>query len=487
MKRRASIASRLGHLFSASGPKLLKDLISLVFGQFAGMVLGFVAFSYLARQLTTELYGTVELIVSMSVFAAIVIECGVNMIAVREMARPDANPSRIATAAVAARGLIAMTVVPIFIIGVLMVDLPANSTTLCILFSISLLFAPLKQEWLLQSREHMRLAALGQPLRGAIFALLVVLMVGSGDDMIFIGVAEIVAVAFLMSFYVAAQYWLDAPFRWRDVSGRVLYYVREGLAIGLSNILWAFMLYAPMLILAAMTDSTEANAWLGASLRIVVAIVTASFLYHFNIYPVVTRTISADRERWRTLIRSSIHIVAWGAFGLTLVFSIMSDEIMATVFGRPFVAAGPVFAMLIWAFPLRFLSGHARWSLIADGQQKWLFVAEIAGALTLVVSAILTTPLFGGVGAALSLVAGITVSGLVTQYRAETTLGRFGLAGDVLPAFATSVAALAACSQLPISAIGQSFVAVAIYLAVMVIRLRRLKNDFHVLSYAKAE
>lgn len=159
------------------------------------MVLGFVAFSYLSRQLTTELYGTVELIVSMSAFAAIVIDCGVNMIAVREMARPDANPSRIATAAVAARGLIAITVVPVFVIGILLVELPAQSTTLCILYAVSLLFVPLKQEWLLQSREHMRLAALGQPLRGAIFALLVILFVGSGDDMMYIGVAEVAAVA----------------------------------------------------------------------------------------------------------------------------------------------------------------------------------------------------------------------------------------------------------------------------------------------------
>ena len=486
-QNKTSIASRLGHLFSASGPKLLKDLVSLVCGQFAGMVLGFVAFSYLARQLTTELYGTVELIVSMSAFAAIVIECGVNMIAVREMARPDANPSRIATAAVAARGLIAMAVVPVFIIGVLLVDLPTQSATLCILFAISLLFAPLKQEWLLQSREHMRLAALGQPLRAAVFAALVVLLVGSGDDVLFIGVAETVAVALLMSFYLTAQYWLGAPFRWRDVSGRVLYYVREGLAIGLSNILWAFMLYAPMTILAVLTDSTEANAWLGASLRIVVAIVTASFLYHFNIYPVVTRTVSADRERWRKLIRSSIHIVAWGGFGLTLVLSILADEVMTTVFGHRFVAAGPVFATLIWAFPLRFLSGHARWSLIADGQQKWLLIAEIAGAATLLATALLTIPALGAVGAALSLVAGIAISGMVTQYRAEITLGRFGLVGDVLPAFATSLAAFAACSQLPFGAAGQSLSAIAIYLAVLAFRLRKLKNDFHVLSYAKAE
>ena len=484
---KAGIAGRLGHLVSASGPKLLKDLVSLVFGQFAGMVLGFVAFSFLARRLTTEIYGTLELIVSISAFAAIVIECGVNMIAVREMAREDANPSRIATAVVAARGLIAVVVVPVFIVGILMMDLPESSTGLAILFAISLLLVPFKQEWILQSNERMRLAALGQPLRALVFAVLVIMLVGSGADLMFVGIAEIVAVTLLMSFYVAAQYWLGAPFHWREASGRVLYYVREGLAIGLSNILWAFMLYAPMLILATLSDSTEANAWLGASLRIVIAIVTASFLYHFNIYPVVTRTISADRERWRRLIRASIHIVAWGGFGLTLVFSVASTEIMATVFGERFAAAGPVFAILIWAFPLRFLSGHARWSLIADGQQRWLLVAEIAGASTLLATAFLVIPSMGAEGAALSLVVGIAVSGLVTQYRAESTLGRFGSASDVLPAFLAALAMLGLCSQLPFEITGQALLAVVVYLAVLMLRFRQLKHDLLVLSYAKSE
>lgn len=480
-------ARRIANLFGSAGPKLLQDLLSLVFGQFTSMVLGFVAFSYLARRLTTELYGTLEFTVSLAAFAAIVIECGVGMIAVREMARENANPSRIATAAVVARGVIAAVVAPLVALGAYAADLPAPATGLLLLYAVSLLLGPLKQEWLLQSREHMRLAAVAQPLRGAAFAAIVIATVASSHDVIWVGIAELAAAALMTAYYVATQRALGVPFRWREISGRTLYYLREGLSIGLSNMLWAFMLYAPMFLLVALVQDAQATAWLGASQRLVIAMVTSSFLYHFNLYPVITRTVRQDPERWQRITRSSVHLVAWGSCGVALVCASLGSEIMALISGARFAAAGPVLAVLVWAFPLRFLSGHARWSLIADGQQRWLLGAEIAGAAALVLTALLVIPAYGAVGASIALLAGIAVSGAVTQIRAEMTLGTCGFASNVLPAAVAAPAALVIAQQLQADPMTQTGAALILYLLPMLFRFGRLKTDLHRISYAKAD
>lgn len=482
-----TLALRLRHFFGDQGPKLLRDLMSLVFGQFANMVLGFVAFSYLARTLSTDLYGTLEFTIALAAFSAIVIECGVGMIAVREMAKAGAEPSRIASAVVAARALIAVVVAPLVASGAFVFDLPAEGRVLLMLYALSLFFVPLKQDWLLQSREHMRLAAAAHPLRGAVFAAVVIAAVASDGDLIWIGVAELLSVAVMTAYYVGFQYRLGVPFRWRAAAGRTLYYVREGLAIGLSNVLWAFMIYAPMFLLVTLTGDAAENAWLGASQRLMIALVTASFLYHFNIYPTVAKTVLHDRDRWQRIIRSSVHVVAWGGIGIAVVFAVLADQVMALIFGARFAEAGPVLAVLIWAFPLRFLSGHARWSLVAAGEQKWLLGAEILGSLALVATALSAIPEMGATGAALALLAGIAASGVVTQVQAERLLGRFDLARQVLPAVAAGVAAYAGAIWLTEAPLLRVAVAVGVMACAAALRIRPLARDLTRVFYAKSE
>jgi O-antigen/teichoic acid export membrane protein len=57
-------------------PRLFWDLSSLAFGQFLSMLLGFVAFAYLARTLSPESYGLVEYAVGLAGLAAFVIDGG---------------------------------------------------------------------------------------------------------------------------------------------------------------------------------------------------------------------------------------------------------------------------------------------------------------------------------------------------------------------------------------------------------------------------
>ena len=60
MTQRWQIRRSLRHLLSDRGPKLLRDLAALAGGQLFSMVVGFVAFAYLARVLDPASYGTVE-------------------------------------------------------------------------------------------------------------------------------------------------------------------------------------------------------------------------------------------------------------------------------------------------------------------------------------------------------------------------------------------------------------------------------------------
>ena len=476
--------SKLRMALSAGGPKLLRDLISLFSGQGFSMVISFFAFAYVARQMSAEDYGLIEVAISIAAFGALVIECGVGTIGVRELARRPDQAAQIASQAVVARLIMAALVLPIAAIAAYYSAPDRAALILLMLFVISLIAAPFKQEWLLQGHDLMHQAAAAQPIRMLAFTLGVFLFVRAGSNPAIVGWIELVAVGLVTFYYFFAQY------RWtvRYVGGwrikDAFYFLKEGVAVGLSNILWAFMLYAPIYLLVSLTDATEA-AWLGASNRIVISLLTLSFIYHFNLYPVITKLVKADVERWKRLISSSIRLVSWGGVALALPLALYSSQIAALVFGPKFSSAGPALAILVWALPLRMVSGHSRWSLIAAGQQKYLLQAEVVAAVTLLAVAILAIPSFGAAAAASSFVAAIAISFALTHYRVGVVVASLP---SLLPAaipFVLGMAILSVANVWALEPIERGVLAIVAYGVGLACFARTLYADLVRLAYAK--
>ncbi len=475
---------RLAHIMSDRGPKLFRDLVSLTSGQSVSMVIGFLAFAYLARVLDAAQYGAIELAISIAAFSAIVIECGAGTIGVRELARAPERASDLATQVPVARFMLALVVIPVVAAAGYFADQGYEVTLLIWIYALSLLAVPLKQEWLLQGYEKMALAALAQPIRTAIFAAGVFLLMRPGGSILTVGLIELAAVVAVSVYYLTAQYVWAVPFRFGWPPRAAVFFLKEGISVGLSNMLWAFMLYAPMFMLVSLGDGSGA-AWLGAAMRIVISLMTLSFIYHFNLYPVITRTVQHDREAWGRVMQASVHLVAWGAITLALVLTLLSAQIMGLVFGTNFRAAGPVLAVLAWTVPIRMLSGHARWSLIGCAQQKYLLWGEISGAIVLVCVGMLTVPVLGATGAALALCAGLLASGAVTQFATRRLIGSMGLVSSVMVPLAAASAGLGAAFWATDDPHMQVLICGGIFCAIGLTQARALYRDLNRVAYAK--
>ncbi len=476
---------RLSHFLSARGPKLVKDLASLASGQLFSMVIGFIAFAYLARVFDPETYGAVEFAIAIAAFFAMVIECGIGTIGVREIAKDHAKAPDLAAQVPAARLALALIVVPLVGLSSYASGQGETVTALVWLFALSLFAAPWRQDWLLQGLELMHQAAFAQAVRMSVFAVGAFLFVHGTGDILTVGWVEIAAVAAATLYFLVVQYVWAVPFRYRFSLAEPWRLIREGAAVGLSNVVWAFKLYAPMYLLVLLVGAADA-AWLGASQRIALSILTMSFVYHFNLYPVIARTIEQNPESWQRVMESSFRLVAWSGIGLALVFTLLSRDIMVAVFGAPFAAGGPVLAILIWLFPLRTLTGHTRWALIASGRQRLLLISELLGAGAVLASGLALIPPYGAAGAAGALLTGIAVSGAATQYFAETFIGRLRVfKGACLPVSAALVCGIAATSLLENAFLGAAL-ALAAYTACALPIWRTLIADLRILAYAKA-
>ncbi len=425
----------------AARPKMLWDLSSLALGQFLSVVLGFAGFAYLARSLSPESYGLVEYAVGLAGLAAMVIDGGVGSVGTLHVSRARERAPALAATVPTARLLIAAAVVPLVGLSSLASGFDGTAAVLVWCFALSLLAVPLRQDWLLQGLDRMTLVPPAQVLKSGVFAVAVVLIVRGDAQVSLVGVAEIVAAFASAVSLLAAQRYVSIPIRLDAQLSGAWALLRDGASIGASNMLWPFMTYAPILLLTNLVGTTDA-AWLGAAHRIVVALVSFSALYFFNLYPLLGRGLQEDRDRWQRLIFSSFRLIAWASIGFALATSLTAGPILTTVFGRPYAAAAPALAIAIWILPLRLLSGHARWSLLAAERQNVLLVAEIACAASIVLFGVLLVPRYAAAGGALAGVLGNLVGWTLAHFLAERHVGSLpGWRQLLLPSSGAALAA----------------------------------------------
>lgn len=421
-------------------PKMLWDLSSLALGHLLSVVLGFAAFAYLARTLSLESYGLVEYAVGLAGLAAIVLEGGTGPIGTLWVSREPGRARELAARVPMARLLLALVVVPLAGLSSVASGFDATSVALTWLFALSLCAIPFKQDWLLQGLDRMTHVAPGQVLKSGAFALGVLLLVRGPGDIVRVGIVEVAAAALLAAYLLLAQRRAAMPFSidWRLSGAWEL--IRAGASVGASNMLWPFMVYMPVLLVTNLAGSAEA-AWLGGAQRIVIALVSFSALYFFNLYPLMGRGLREDPGQWRRLMGSSFRLIAWASIGFAVATSVTAAAIVTVAFGSPFAAAAPVLAISIWILPLRLLSGHARWSLLAAERQHVLLGVESACAGAIVLLCVVLIPPYGAAGAALAGVLGNVIGWGLAHASAERHVGPLPGLGPLLPPVTAAMAA----------------------------------------------
>ena len=401
---------------------MLWDLASLGAGQVLSVLFGFAAFAYLARTLPPETYGIVEYAVGLASLAAIIIEGGMGSLGTLQVARTPSAAAELARAVPAARLLLALVIIPLVGLSTIASGFDRATSMLVWLFGLSLLAVPFKQDWLLQGLDRMTSVAPAQVLKSCAFALGVLLVVGGPGDLVRIGFVEAVAALLASGYLLIVQQRAGVPIALGAPMSRAWDLIRSGASIGASNMLWPFMVYAPILLVTNLSGTAEA-AWLGAAQRIVVALVSFSGLYFVNLYPLMGRGLREDRDLWHRLVSSSFRLVAWSSIGFAAVTSVLAGSIVRLAFGDAFAAAGPVLAIYIWVLPLRLLSGHARWSLLAAERQQALLLVELACAASIVVLSAVLIPAYEAVGAALATVIGNVIGWTLAHRHAERHVG----------------------------------------------------------------
>lgn len=409
MTRRLSAGFRRGLAAWRSGRlKLWNDYAVLAGGQIGIKVLGFLAFAWLARALDPTGYGAVEYVVGLTAFFSTVVDAGLGTVGVRRLAHHPVELPQLAFQIPLARLALAIASVPIMVLIARSTAQSFLSPALVWLFALTLLTLPLRQEWLLQASERMTETAIGRVLRTSVFAAVIWLGVRGPADLAVVGAAELAGVVVMSMYCIYVQHAHIVPVRLSGSTRGMASLVREGAALGAGNVVWSLNQYAPLFLVAALVGGAE-TAWFAAAARIVGALFVFGNIYHFSLYPALTRaTARGDGELGR-LLAGSMRVTAWAGILVALALNLFALPLLVLAFGPKMAPSAPMLQIMAWILPVTLCSGHARWALVAAGAQIRVLWSELLGlAATLLVAALVGATL-GAPGYALAALLGPAV------------------------------------------------------------------------------
>src|SRR6516162_4389771 len=107
-RRRIHQRARRWHPVSWAGPVsrlrvVLANVVAVVSGKAVAAVAGLATIMVLTRNLGPQEFGYYRIVLTFAAFASVLADCGLYMVTLREMSRPDADAARVAGAALPLR------------------------------------------------------------------------------------------------------------------------------------------------------------------------------------------------------------------------------------------------------------------------------------------------------------------------------------------------------------------------------------------------
>lgn len=357
---------------------LLKNFLSLVGAEGFTKLITFAAFAYLARILGAASFGYIEWSAAVLMCASLIVDQGFSSYGAREIAKNPFDTARLAAEVVTARFLMAaIGYLTIALFAFLFVDDPMVRSLLLI-YGLSLWALPLLLQWVFQGHDRMNLVALTQIIRQTIFVGIVFAFVKEANNLLLVGVAEVVAVtvAALFSVWLYRRYLLSDKGLLRPAFSVRIF--REGAPIGLSQMFWTVKMFGATLILGLVATAEDTGYFAGA-MRIFIALHTFVWLYHFNLLPSLSRAWAEGHEKFSAIIGNSMRIVIPVGLLGGIVWILIAPFVMQTVYGQDFGRGSGALQWMAIACVTAAISGHYRFGLIAAGfQTKEMFVSAIS-------------------------------------------------------------------------------------------------------------
>ena len=390
----------------------------------------------------------------------IVVNFGLDMFLMREVARDRAGARRIFVNTMVLRLLLFVAVVPVlsgFLAGRQALGEPLAVETLwaVVLLYVGLLPGGVANGLtaLFRAYEKHEIPAAIQTVTTIVRVTLQVLVLVSGWGIIGLAGASIVTnlVTLTVLALLAQRLILSEMVH---VPGRVVWSLVRTMLVEswplMTSLLLQVLFTGVNVLLLQRLQGDQVVGWYDAGRKWLDALNIIPQFFTFAVFPIMSRQAAQDRSGLQRSYRLSVKLLVLVALPAAVLVTVLATTLVGLLSGREFLPQGAqVLQLLIWSIVFGWINSLTNYVLIALNRQRYVLLASGARVIFSIVANLLLVGTFGHVASALIIIGGELL--LVVLFYADLrrhlgivgwgrTLGRPVLAGFAMGAIAWAVA-----------------------------------------------
>ena len=380
-----------------SAGRIARSFAALASGDAVGRVLAFLAGVYVARELGAAMFGVMAFGQAVVLYFTHLSACGLELTGAREIAADPSRARSLLPSILAARTLVSAALAAL-LSGAALACLPALDAAGVSLYSLTLFGHGPSPKFALVGLSRPAPVAWARTAGEALYALLVLALVRTGDDLVFVpwaqALGDVLAVLLMLLALRRLGHSVPLELDWPAV--RPLFARSFPLVL---NILLGLLIFnSDLLVLRVFRDAGTVG-WYAASYQLISFLINMAGAYSLSLMPALTRA-SEERGERRALYLDSLAQSLCVGLPIAVGGALCASGLIELVFGRDYEPSGAPLAVLVASIPLLLYKDVTMVAMVAAGREKAVLRMTLAAVLFNLTANLLVIPSFGMVGAA---------------------------------------------------------------------------------------
>lgn len=319
---------------SESTNVIARNTRMMMSSQLVTWVSSFVLMSFLPRYLGAEEYGRLYFAISLNALAGLVMDLGLTMLVVKEVARNREKVNSLFINGGVLRIIAWASSLAITMIFVILSDYPSHTVTIVFILGLANVFLGVYTliHRLFVGLEQLQYSSFGLILEKVFLAVVgvVALLLGAGATTIAVVMLLSMTVNFLLSFFFLSKLTKINPREYEPSSWPGL--LREGFPFMISGVFGFIYYRIDVMMLSSMTNDAVVG-WYGAPYRLFDTLMFFPVILNTTVFPVLSRQFQTSPDKVHTTARKLLSLTMIGAMPVAVGMLMVARPIISLLFG----------------------------------------------------------------------------------------------------------------------------------------------------------
>lgn len=358
--------------------KFVKNATLLFISQIISYLISFFYFLFMARYLGAENYGILSFALAFTAIFSIFMDLGWNSLSVREIARNNDLFEKYLGNILTIKIFLAIVTSVLIIILTNILQYPQEIVTTIYLITISIILSAFSQFFysLYQSKEKMEYQSLGIILYNTVLFIGVVIAIYLKGNVISFAFVYLIASFLILLYNIIICSFKFSSLRLDFDSIFCKSKIKEALPFGLTTVFVTLYYYIDSVMLSFMQGNEVVGIY-NVAYKLILMVLFIPSILNVVIFPAMSKFYLSSKESLMLSFRKYFKWMAIIGIPMGVIITLLSKEIIITLFGMEYVGSAFALQILIWSSVFIFLSGS--FSRLLEATDRQLILTKIAG------------------------------------------------------------------------------------------------------------